>query len=1480
MAVNYAAAFTNQTSFTVTGATHGLGTKALLIAVYDASAPAVQIQAGRITVHPSTFDVTLTFRQAQSGSVVLCGGLAGTTPLGHFAQGFTAQTSVTITGTTHRLGTKNLIVAVYDAGSPRQRITPGRVTVDASSFDVVVTFRQAQSGTIVLCGGADTGTAPYSADITNQTSLTIGAGTHNLATAAILAQCYDTATPANVLELGSLTVDASTFQVVAAFRQAVNGTLILNGSQQVFNGAASLTQAAMTAASASVITLSGTATPTTASLTTSSAGTIPLNGAASLTQAAASLSSAGAVALTGAATVTQATHTVVSTSNPDVFGAATLTQAAGSLTSAAVIAVGGVVSRTQANQILTSASALAITGTLARTQANDVFASSAFLPVLGVSTMTQAAASVSAAELSETPNYGQSFTNQTSLTIPGATHGLGTKNLIIALYDTQSPRRSLEAGSITVHPTTCDVTILFRQSQSGRVVINAASTGFSNKGSLALPFTAQTSVSVAGTTHGYGTADLLVTAYDAASPAQQITPAHVLIDPASFNITAVFAQAVSGTLLVTGYAARAGVANVGVGFTSQLTVTVTGGTHGLGTKNLLVAVYDNATPARRVQAGSITVDPNTFDVQVAFRQPQSGTIVLNGSQQVTNVAILTQAAQSMTSAATLALQADSAMTQAGVTLSTTGAHETANSATGFSNQTSITILGTAHQAATKNLLVQVYDASTPAVRFVPDLITVHPSTFDVTVTFVQPQSGRIILNGCLPSQTSHGNAAQGFTGQMSVTMLGTTHQLNTSNLLVALYDTQNPAREITPDLITVHPTTFDVTATFVQPQSGFLVVAGYAITAPVPNVGIAFISQTSVGITFAMHGLSTKNLVVQVYDASTPARMIRPQSITVDPTSFDVTVSFAQPQTGTIVLNGSSQGMALAFLQQTAFSMTSAAVLAVQAASTPTLAAMTSSSTGAIPLLGVSSLTKATQTLSSTAVTPILAALTQALGAMSFASTGVLDLRGQAILLQQGAALSSAATGSVPAGTAVLLPEAQTLSSASLLALAGTVSLTQANMPAASTAVLAVQALSTLTGQSATVQADGVNLAGGSAFLATAAMSSSSAAILATNGTAILTAAGMACAAASTLTLSGTLTRTQANVVLAATGVNLAGGSAFLSQAACTLASNAVTLAGGNAILIAGTATCSSAGTIPLNGAATLTQGNASCTSAAVLPLQATLSLNAQPHTLAGLAGLAGQGTAVLTQGTTTVSSDGTSPRNGQAALILPAVLGQGDGSSPRNGQAALTTGNALCVASTAVVAQGAAMLVQVDVSLQGAGSVGTQSGVTQTTAPMVTMAAGTVPILGNGAPTTASMGASSQSVLPLQASSALTQAAVSGSAQGFHDVFGAVSLTQAACSMVASTGLQAIGTMQAQQDAMTCSSSADAETHSDTTRALQPMVMSATAQIRWYRAIGGKVVFTGSRRRVPFVNPHAAHQGTVTATEQDAVTASAGTLA
>ncbi len=140
-APNYTQSFTSATSVSLT---HGLGTKNLIVACLDANDAFIEPAAWSIG-QTSPFNIAVTFATAQTGRCVVNG-----TGVAKFGTTFTSQTSVSISGATHNLGSSDLEVACYDASAIRNRIEPDRMTVDPATNNLVVTFFAPQSGRCVV----------------------------------------------------------------------------------------------------------------------------------------------------------------------------------------------------------------------------------------------------------------------------------------------------------------------------------------------------------------------------------------------------------------------------------------------------------------------------------------------------------------------------------------------------------------------------------------------------------------------------------------------------------------------------------------------------------------------------------------------------------------------------------------------------------------------------------------------------------------------------------------------------------------------------------------------------------------------------------------------------------------------------------------------------------------------------------------------------------------------------------------------------------------------------------------------------------------------------------------------------------------------------------------------------------------------------------------------------------------------------------
>ena len=219
-------------------------------------------------------------------------------------------------------------------------------------------------------------------------------------------------------------------------------------------------------------------------------------------------------------------------------------------------------------------------------------------------------------------NYGTTFTAQTSVSVGAATHGFTSPYLLVRVYALSGAE--VLPATVTIHPTTYTVTATFAAPQSGRLVINGIGNGVPNYGT---PFSGASSVTILGTAHGFGTPNLLWGVYDTAG--QRVDPVSVSVDPLTFDVVGTFSTPLSGWLALSG--TGQGGANYGTTFTGQTTVVIPAATHGYGTPNLLVGLYDAATPAQAIEASTLQVQPTTYTVTATFAAGQDGRLVINGS---------------------------------------------------------------------------------------------------------------------------------------------------------------------------------------------------------------------------------------------------------------------------------------------------------------------------------------------------------------------------------------------------------------------------------------------------------------------------------------------------------------------------------------------------------------------------------------------------------------------------------------------------------------------------------------------------------------------------------------------------------------------------------------------------------------------------------------------------------------------------------
>jgi hypothetical protein len=452
------------------------------------------------------------------------------------------------------------------------------------------------------------------------------------------------------------------------------------------------------------------------------------------------------------------------------------------------------------------------------------------------------------------------FTNQTTVILPSAAHQQGQQELFYAVYDTQTPRNLLAPASFTMASTPEAAVLAFAVPQSGVFMVVALTPDYVTP--FATPATPPYEVVIPGTTHGLGEPYLFVQVYDAGTPARALEPGSLAIHTTTFDVTLAFTTPQAGTVVL-----AVGTPRYVQPFTAATIVTIPGPTHGLGSAQLLGRVYapDGAT-VRHLEPGAFSVHPTTFDVVVGFAVPQSGVLVLTP-----------------------------------VTPVPPGGGDGAplTNVVSFTEQTSVTVPGAAHQQGQQDLFYAVYDTQTPRALLSPGAFAVYPTTYNVVVTFMLPQSGVVIIAALLPQYRTPFMTAG--TPPYEVLIPGNAHGLADPYLFVQVYDGGNPAQALAPGSVTIETTTLDVRLSFAEPQSGTVVLAQGS-----PRYVQAFTAATppyEVVITGATHGFGSASLLQSVYaqDGAT-LRSLEVGAFSVHPTTFEAVLTFAEPQSGVLIL--------------------------------------------------------------------------------------------------------------------------------------------------------------------------------------------------------------------------------------------------------------------------------------------------------------------------------------------------------------------------------------------------------------------------------------------------------------------------------------------------------------------------------------------------------------------------------------------------
>ena len=217
-----------------------------------------------------------------------------------------------------------------------------------------------------------------------------------------------------------------------------------------------------------------------------------------------------------------------------------------------------------------------------------------------------------------------------------AAHQQGQQALLYAVYDAEYAPQALAPDTFSMYSTTYNAMVTFGVPQSGVFMVAALTPDYVT--AFTTPGTPPYTVTIPGAAHGWRRPISFVQAYDAATPAQAIGAGSLAVHTTTFDVTLTFATPQSGIVVL-----AVGTPRYAQAFTNQTSVTIPGSTHGLGSPNLLHTVYaPSGSEPCRIQAGSLSVHPTTFDVLLAFAVPQSGVVVLAPVPSVTPVVFSVQ----------------------------------------------------------------------------------------------------------------------------------------------------------------------------------------------------------------------------------------------------------------------------------------------------------------------------------------------------------------------------------------------------------------------------------------------------------------------------------------------------------------------------------------------------------------------------------------------------------------------------------------------------------------------------------------------------------------------------------------------------------------------------------------------------------------------------------------------------------------------
>jgi len=128
------------------------------------------------------------------------------------------------------------------------------------------------------------------------------------------------------------------------------------------------------------------------------------------------------------------------------------------------------------------------------------------------------------------------------------TYGAGARQTFVP--STSSSGLRLIPATLPASPQTGDLAVDANDGNHPKVFDGSSWVGMTTAPNYSTTFTAATTVTVPGTVHKLGSANLLVEVYDNRSPAWHVEPDYILIDPATNDVTVDFETPQSGRVVI------------------------------------------------------------------------------------------------------------------------------------------------------------------------------------------------------------------------------------------------------------------------------------------------------------------------------------------------------------------------------------------------------------------------------------------------------------------------------------------------------------------------------------------------------------------------------------------------------------------------------------------------------------------------------------------------------------------------------------------------------------------------------------------------------------------------------------------------------------------------------------------------------------------------------------------------------------------